>query len=92
MPQIQREILIHFLDGNELTGAATGNNAAWICHCSRKVPLLGFSAGSKIKTTKPLVECPECKASYVVVAKYPQGRPTKIVELEKQETEFTAGA
>ena len=65
MPQAQEPIPLLFEDGTEGRAVATGNNAAWMCRCGRKLPLLGRSGTSE----GVRVDCPDCPRSYFVVPK-----------------------
>lgn len=66
MPQQQRVIPLEFVDGTKSAASATGNNAAWLCRCSRVTPLIGRSGLSSGPTPGLTVECPDCATRYFV--------------------------
>ena len=77
MPQAQESVPLVFDDSTEGIAVATGNNAAWMCRCGRKVPLLGRSGNSEAAR----VDCPECPRSYLVV---PEGGPlTRAIKVQQ---------
>lgn len=39
--QEQRKVEVRMLDGSSLEGGAIGSNAAWLCSCDSKRPLIG---------------------------------------------------
>ncbi|CAM4419130.1 hypothetical protein [Pseudoalteromonas maricaloris] len=67
MSQQQRQVPLVFQDLPEGLAIATGNNAAWLCHCSRTLPLLGKAGQIKGASDNTKVTCEECNASYFVV-------------------------
>lgn len=66
MSQAQREVQIEYLNGNKGSAVATGNNAAWFCHCNRQMPLIGRTGKLSNPTPKTIVTCPDCGSSYFV--------------------------
>jgi hypothetical protein len=81
MSQQQRDIRIELLDGMSTVGASTGNNAAWICQCSRTKPLLGFSSSAQQVSKAVIVVCPDCGRRYHVVAPTNRGVPSHVKEI-----------
>lgn len=57
---------LHFLDGTTKEAVATGNNAAWLCNCERKLPLLGRTGLISRDASGYNVDCPCCRSYYVV--------------------------
>ena len=43
MPQEQKLVPLRLASGEEAEAVATGNNAAWLCPCGYRLPLLGYS-------------------------------------------------
>lgn len=66
MPQKQIKIPLELNDKTEIA-IATGNNASWICTCSRSLPLLGKSGQVKGPSENTKIVCPDCLAEYFVV-------------------------
>jgi len=67
MPQEQYSIPVRLLDGKTLAATRTGNNAAWLCACSRATPLVGYSDEIRSPREYSVVSCPDCRRSYRVV-------------------------
>lgn len=82
--QEQHEIKVHFLDGRSEVCSRTGNNAAWLCMCGRRVPLLGYSDELDSPKTYSGVVCPDCSQTYRVVAPGLKQVPTHVQELTLQ--------
>ena len=79
MAQTQNDIKVRMLDKSIRNGVSTGNNAAWMCVCKYKKPLVGRTGGSK-PNSRNIIKCPnpKCKKIYYV---YPEdGIPQKRVE------------
>jgi hypothetical protein len=84
MSQLQRTILVSFLDGSEKKAAATGNNAAWICCCANLLPLIGRTGKQRIITRGHVVVCPCCERSYYVLPEEKNyGRAAKVNEINR---------
>ncbi|MEC4089966.1 hypothetical protein [Pseudoalteromonas rubra] len=66
MSQQQRKVPLLFKEKPEKVAIATGNNAAWLCHCGRALPLLGKAGQLKGPSENTKVTCEECSASYFV--------------------------
>ena len=82
MPQQQRIVEIELNNGEKSKAIATGSNAAWICKCRRKVPLLGRTGLVDRLADEFRVDCPDCKSSYYVIPDgNDQGAVLKIVEV-----------
>ena len=79
--QAQEEIPLRFADGSEGVAVRTGNNAAWLCVCSRKWPLIGYSDAVRSERAYSIVRCPECARKYRVVASDFKKVPTHVLEL-----------
>jgi hypothetical protein len=67
MSQMQNTVMLVLLNGQRRDAVATGNNAAWICECPRKVPLIGRTGSKNAPSAASIVECPDCQRRYVVV-------------------------
>jgi hypothetical protein len=81
MPQKQNPIDIRFLDDNVGRAIRTGNNAAWMCPCGRRQPLLGYSSSGNPPGEAAVVACPDCGRRYQVLALTNKGVPTRVKEL-----------
>jgi hypothetical protein len=79
--QAQHEIPLRFTDGVEGVAVRTGNNAAWLCVCQRKWPLLGYSDAVSSENAYSVVHCPDCARKYRVVAPAVKGVPTHVLEI-----------
>lgn len=66
MPQNQNEIPLE-LNNETRVAIATGNNASWLCGCTRDLPLLGKSGQVKGSSENTKIVCPSCRAEYFVV-------------------------
>ena len=66
MPQQQRIIEVKYSDGTKGKAIATGNNAAWVCKCGRKEPLLGKSGHVHGPGKNTKVVCPNCEKEFFV--------------------------
>lgn len=66
MPQNQNEIPLE-LNTETRIAIATGNNASWLCSCTRDLPLLGKSGQVKGSSENTKIVCPNCCAEYFVV-------------------------
>ncbi len=80
MSQIQHEIPINFIDGEKGLAIRTGNNAAWICVCNRREPLLGFSDVLNGPESSKII-CPNCGRTFRVVAESKRKVPNFVHEL-----------
>jgi hypothetical protein len=84
MSQIQKIIPLVCLDAKERRAAATGNNAAWICPCGRRLPLLGKSGDAKGPSEGFKVHCPDCgRVFFVVPATTKMSAAREVRELER---------
>ena len=63
--QEQRTIPLVVQTGEPRLASATGNNAAWLCPCGRKLPLVGTTFPKNRPPRE--VECPECRNLYKLV-------------------------
>ncbi len=82
MPQKQKIVEIELKTGKISKAIATGNNAAWMCVCGRKTPLLGRSGLVGRLAEGFCVDCPNCGRSYYVIPDgKDQGAVLKIVEV-----------
>ena len=82
MPQKQRIVDVELKSGKILKAIATGNNAAWICVCKRKSPLLGRTGLVDHFADGFRVDCPDCKCSYYVIPDgKDQGAVLKVIEV-----------
>jgi hypothetical protein len=81
MPQEQHSIDIRFLDGKVATAIRTGNNAAWMCACERRAPLLGYSSSGDPPGENAVVVCPDCGRRFQVVAPTNRAVPTHVREI-----------
>ena len=61
--QEQRTVELKMLDRSVRTATATGNNAAWLCVCGYKKPLIGRTFEATPKVTQ-FVECEKCHKHY----------------------------
>jgi hypothetical protein len=83
VPQEQRTVPLVFIQDEERKAVATGNNAAWMCVCNRKLPLIGRSDEIKNASLAEQVHCPECGKHYLVVAKTTRmTQAIKVIEIE----------
>lgn len=83
MPQAQKVIDIELSTGAKSRGIATGNNAAWLCICGRKEPLVGRSGAMGGVSEAMRVDCPDCSRRYFVVPSgKDQGAVLKVVEVK----------
>jgi hypothetical protein len=82
MPQKQRIVDVELISGKKLKGIATGNNAAWLCACGRKIPLMGRTGLEDRLADGFRVACPDCACNYSVI---PDGKDMgpvlKIIEV-----------
>ena len=82
MPQKQRIVEVELKSGEISKAIATGNNAAWMCVCGRKDPLLGRSGLVNRLENGFRVDCPNCRCSYYVIPDgKDQGAVLKILEV-----------
>ncbi len=82
MPQKQKIVEVVFKSGKKSKAIATGNNAAWICECRRKDPLLGRSGLVDRLADGFRVDCPDCNCSYYVIPEgKDQGAVLKVIEV-----------
>jgi hypothetical protein len=82
MPQAQKIVVVELIDGSTSRAIATGNNAAWICVCGRRDPLIGRTGALKGVSPGTSVDCPKCSRKYFVVPKEKdQGPVSKVVEV-----------
>ena len=65
--QQQHTVRLVLSDGSEREATATGNNAAWLCACGRKLPLIGRTGRKAHPTDAFRVICPDCSRQYHVV-------------------------
>ena len=79
--QAQHDIPLRFADGAEGVAVRTGNNAAWLCVCPRKWPLLGYSDAVTSEHAYSIVRCPDCGRKYRVVALGLKEVPTHVQEI-----------
>ena len=85
MPLEQNTIPVQFLDGSEGAAAATGNNAAWHCRCSRELPLIGRSGFLDRNAVGYQIDCPSCTRSYMVLPTgHDQGRARAVEEIHRE--------
>ena len=82
MPDTQRleRIELVYKSGHAPNATRNGNNAAWMCWCGSREPLLGGGHGGKEKP----VDCPHCRSRYEVhFGKNDEGKrvPIKVVEI-----------
>jgi hypothetical protein len=54
-----RDVSVRLRDGTTTTARATGNNAAWMCPCGDKLPLLATWFPRQSETV-----CPKCRKRY----------------------------
>jgi hypothetical protein len=80
--QQQKIVKLILLDGAEKEAVATGNNAAWLCVCGRKLPLLGRTGRKALASDGFKVICSDCSRQYHVI---PEGKDLGRV-LEVRET------
>ncbi len=69
MPQKQKDIEVRMLDGSVRYGVATGNNAAWLCVCGVKKPLIGRSfqpISEDPPSPNQVVQCFHCCKIYQI--------------------------
>ncbi len=69
MSQEQQPVNLIFRGGLKQSAVATGNNAAWLCCCSRGLPMLGRSGSLKGASEATQIKCPECQRRYFVAPK-----------------------
>jgi hypothetical protein len=67
MAQTQNNVPLILVGVSGFTAIATGNNAAWLCPCGRKLPLIGRSGLAQGVTDGFRVNCPDCDRRYFVV-------------------------
>lgn len=67
MSQKQKIVEVVLKSGKTSKAIATGNNAAWICLCGRKDPLLGRSGLVDRLVDGFRVDCPDCSCRYHVI-------------------------
>ncbi len=79
--QTQHDIPLRFADGAEGVAVRTGNNAAWLCVCPRKQPLVGYSDAVTSGRAYSVVQCPHCGRQYRVVAPGFKKVPTHVQEI-----------
>lgn len=65
--QQQHTVRLVLNDGSQREAAATGNNAAWLCVCGRKLPLVGRTGHKGHSANAFRVICPDCSRQYHVV-------------------------
>jgi hypothetical protein len=84
MPQPLKLIQLIPLAGKSREAVATGNNAAWMCQCSKRtLPLVGRTGSVKGASENFRVECPECGRAYFVVPDgYDLGPALEVRELD----------
>jgi hypothetical protein len=80
MPQPQQSIALVFVNNPPATGIASGNNAAWICTCDRKNPLVGHSC-DPLKPENDRVDCPNCGKKFFVIGE--SARFSKAIEIRE---------
>ena len=83
MSQEQHPLPVKLLDGKTLRAIRTGNNAAWLCVCSRAGPLIGYSDELDSPREYSAVICPDCRRIYRVVAPGLKKVPTHVQEVKK---------
>jgi hypothetical protein len=81
MSQEQSPIPLRLLDGRVQTAVRTGNNAAWLCPCQRREPLLGYSDERNSPRDYSEVICPSCRRAFRVVAPGLKKVPIHVEEL-----------
>ena len=81
-PQEQILTTLTFLDGTTADAIRTGNNAAWLCPCGRKLPLVGYSDAEKSNFRSSHVACPKCGRTYKVLAPSLRGTATAVKEIK----------
>lgn len=87
MPQYLRNIPLQLRDGPAQEAVAVGNNAAWLCPCGRRLPLLGRTHGSPGEAPANFrVACPDCKREYIIdpADDAPQGRAVQVREISSK--------
>ena len=58
-----RDVRLRRIGRDDVVASALGNNAAWLCSCGRKTPLIG-----SLMIARGEVSCPSCGQQYRVVA------------------------
>jgi hypothetical protein len=82
MTQRQITVSLVLLNGQHRDAASTGNNAAWLCECSRRLPLIGRT-GKLNPSPGHIVECPDCQRKYRVVPEDKDlGRVSEVKEIK----------
>lgn len=82
MPKKQKIVEVMLKNGKTSKAIATGNNAAWICVCGRKKPLLGRSGLVDGFANGFRVDCPDCSRGYYVIPDgKDQGAVLKVLEI-----------
>ncbi len=82
MSQKQRIVEVELKSGKISKAIATGNNAAWLCMCGRKEPLLGRAGQVDRLAGGFRVDCPDCKCGYYVIPDgKDQGAVLKVIEV-----------
>lgn len=81
MSQEQHEVQVRFVDGTIARATRTGNNAAWMCACGRREPLLGYSDSATDPKHYSSIQCPGCGRVYRVVAAGLKQVPSHVQEL-----------
>lgn len=82
MGQSQDEIPLLLADGSRGSAVRTGNNAAWLCTCDRKLPLLGYSDLAGSTSSASIVACPNCGRQFRVVSSKQRGTAERVEELK----------
>ena len=83
--QQQHTVRLVLSDGSEREAAATGNNAAWLCVCGRKLPLVGRTGRKAHSADAFRVICPDCSRQYHVV---PEDKDLgRVLEVREAEVE-----
>ena len=83
MGQEQHTIPLRLRDGQVREAVRTGNNAAWLCGCDRRLPLVGKSDDARSPLPSWQVTCPSCGRSYRVSAPGRLKVPTHVEELPR---------
>jgi len=79
--QEQHDIQVHFIDGTHSECSRTGNNAAWLCQCDRRRPLVGYSDELDSPRDYSKVACPDCGRVYRVVSPGLKLVPTHVEQI-----------
>lgn len=70
-------------NGRDLIAIRTGNNAAWLCACKYKYPLVGRSGFLSGPSLSFVVQCEGCGKCYFVVPEgHDLGKVVKVVEVD----------